>query len=256
MKFRTFYDLLLFKTKANIASENSKYYLSYVWWVIEPVFTMVALYIVFNNFLSRGIPNYATFLLIGVTIWNWFNNCISHSIDSIVNNQSLMNQINIPKIFFPLESILWVSFKSLIVFLLLIIFIVIYSSSISWYWLYLPVLLLIQFAFTIGISILSAALIPFFQDLSMIINTGMRLLFFASGIFFDIDKVASEKYQTILYLNPMAGLIQNYRKILIYNHNPDWHYLIFLSLACLVLLFFSVYFTMKNDHQYPSLCLK
>ena len=217
---------------------------------------MAALYFIFNNFLSKGIPNYAAFLLIGITIWNWFSNCVLKAANSIYENRFLINQIKITKLFFPLESVFWVSFKSMIVFILLILFLVFYPFDITFKWTLIPILLLIQFVLILGVSILCAAIIPFAQDLNLIINTVMRLLFFASGIFFDIERVVSPKFAFLLYLNPIAGLIKNYRLILIQNQFPDWLYLFIVTILSLIILLIAILFTRKFDNVYPTICLQ
>jgi lipopolysaccharide transport system permease protein len=228
--------------------------LSYVWWILEPIFTMLALYIVFSTFLDRGTPNYAAFLLIGITSWQWFNSCINRSLNSIIQNQILINQIYIPKVFFPIEATLWASFKSLIVFIVLLLFLIPYPTPVALTWIALPAIIFIQFVLIIAVSILCAAIVPFLQDLNMIISTAMRLLFFASGVFYEIDQILKPQHQFLMYLNPMAGLIKNYRMILIESQWPQWHYLFLVMFSSSVLLLAGVMLTKKFDHIYPSVC--
>src|SRR5512139_960485 len=106
MRLRTFYDLLLFKTSADLRVEVSRYYLNYFWWILEPIFTMGVFYFVFRVLLNQGIPNFVAFLLIGLTFWNWFAFSVNNAASSLLHGRMLMLQVNIPKVFFPLGTIL------------------------------------------------------------------------------------------------------------------------------------------------------
>jgi lipopolysaccharide transport system permease protein len=248
---RQFLELLVFKTRANLNTEISKYYLNYLWWVLEPVLMMGVFYVVFGIFLNRGTEHFAAFLLTGLTAWNWFNRSVLNASGSIQAGHGLMMQVNITKVFFPLEVFLRDAFKHLFVVGLLLLFLVAYPTPIHITWIALPLLLITQGLLVLGISILCAALVPFLPDLKFIISTGMTLIFFGSGIFFNIESVVLPEHRGILYLNPMAGLISAYRDILIHGQWPDWIYLLKVFLAGLLTVWGSVALVRRYDHIYP-----
>jgi lipopolysaccharide transport system permease protein len=84
-----------------------------------------------------------------------------------------------------------------------------------------------------------AAVIPFIRDLSYLVPTGLTLLMFLSGIFYDYKSI-SENWQELFLLNPMAFLLKCYREILIDGVMPDLVTLMYWGLgsiaACLLLL--------------------
>ena len=250
----SFINLLLFKTQANLRTEVSKYYLNYLWWIIEPVLMMTVFYVVFGIFLNRGTDHYVAFLLVGLTVWNWFARSVQHSCLSIFHGRGLMMQVNLPKSFFPLEVFLRDAFKHLFVSALLLFFLFAYSTPVSIAWLAFPVLLVIQAVLILGVGALCAAVVPFLPDVTFIVSTGIQLLFFGSGIFFKIEDVVLPQHQFIMYLNPMAGLIKAYRDILIHAQWPDWAYLgwVFFFSCCLLVFAFGL--IRKFDHIYPRVC--
>ncbi|MFH1216830.1 MAG: ABC transporter permease [Pseudomonadota bacterium] len=254
MRARTFFDLLIFKTGANLRTEVSRYYLNYLWWAIEPILTMLVFYLVFGIFLNRGTENFVAFLLCGITAWQWFQRSVTNASTSILANRGLILQVEISKSFFPLEVILRDGFKHLFVVCLLLVFLIFYPTPVSLTWMAFPLLLAIQVVFIAGSAILCAALVPFVPDLKFIINTTLHLMFFGSGIFYNIEQVILPQHRYIMYLNPMAGLVKNYRAILINNQWPDWSYLLYVLLAGLLLLSFSLWLTMRLDHVYPRIC--
>ncbi|HAA04164.1 MAG TPA: hypothetical protein DCZ69_06725 [Syntrophobacteraceae bacterium] len=253
MQLRTFVDLLFFKTSADLRVEVSRYYLNYFWWILEPIFTMGVFYFVFQVLLSQGTPNFVAFLLIGLTFWNWFGFSVMNAAASLLNGRMLMLQVNIPKVFFPLGTILQDLFKQLFVIGLLLTFLLFYPTPVSVTWVALPVLMIIQGILVAASAILSAMAVPFIPDLRLLIGTLLNLLMFASGIFFS-EEVILPQHRWIMYLNPMAGLIKNYRQVLMYASWPDWNYLLKLFLASSALLVLALYLLNRFDQIYPRIC--
>ena len=254
MRNRTFFELLCYKTGANLRTEIAHYHLNYLWWVLEPVMTMGVFYVVFGIMLNRGTEHYVAFLLTGLVWWNWFARSLQNGSSSILNARTLMLQVDIRKIFFPLEVCLQDGFKQFFVTVLLLVFLCIYPTPVTATWLALPVLMAVQFLLIVGVTTLCAALVPFLPDLKFVIVTGVQLLFFGSGIFFRIEDVVLPEHRFIMYLNPVAGLVKNYRDILIYGVWPDWFYLAKVALSALVLCVFAVWLVRKLDRTYPLVC--
>lgn len=249
-----FFSLLTAKAYANLRTEVSRYYLNYFWWVFEPILTMLTFYLVFGIFLSNGTPNYVAFLLTGLVPWQWFANGVTQSSNSIIANRGLMLQVNISKIFFPLEIILRGTFKHLFVLTLLLFFLICYPTPVTVTWIALPVLMFIQLLYIVSIGTFCATIVPFVPDLQFIVSTIVRLGMYASGIFYNIDTVVLPKHRFIMYMNPIGGLIKSYRDILMYAKWPDWTYLGYLTIAGLILLFISTSVLRKFDHVYPRIC--
>lgn len=256
MRLKTFFDLLVFKTGASLRTEIAHYYVNYLWWVFTPLSSMLVYYLVFGTFLNRGTPNFVAFLLCGVTSWQWFASTVNNASGSILGGKGLMLQVNIPKVFFPLEVLLRDSFKHSFVLALLLIFLVFYPTPVTVAWLALPALLVVQFTVNAGIALLCASVVPFVPDFKIIIATCINLAFFGSGIFFSIDQVILPKHRHIIYLNPMAGLIKNYRQVLLHGQWPDWSYLGYSLAVGVVLSIIGAWVIFSFDHVYPKACQK
>lgn len=252
MRTRQFFDLLIFKTIASLKSEVARYYLNYLWWIFEPLLTMSVFYLIFGILLQRGTKHFAAFLMCGVIPWNWFNRSVNNAAGSIQEAWSLMLQVSIPKVFFPLAVFLRDAFKQLFAVILLLVFLLFYPIPVYVTWVCLPVILLVQGILVLGASILCAAIVPFLPDLRFIINTGLSLMFFGSGVFFDAEAIVLPEHRTILYaVNPMAGLLQAYRDILISGDWPDWAYLGYVLVFSSILLAAAVWLVRHFDAVYP-----
>ncbi|MBI5896301.1 MAG: ABC transporter, partial [Desulfobacterales bacterium] len=99
-------DLIIYKSWADLRAEARRYYISYAWWIIEPMFEMVVFYLVFNVLMSRGGPNFVQFLLIGLIAWKWFGTTVHRGGNSIIGARALILQTSLPKIIFPTVFIL------------------------------------------------------------------------------------------------------------------------------------------------------
>ncbi|MCY4043909.1 MAG: ABC transporter permease, partial [Cellvibrionales bacterium] len=216
-EIKHYLSLVFVKSVFNLRSETSKNYLSYAWWLIEPLMHMSAYYLVFGVFLDKGGKEYVIYLLTGLIPWLWISRTISHSSQSMLWGRQLMNQMYIPTIFFPMVCVVQNFFKQLIV-LFLLVFLVYYLDTlvISWSLLWLIPVILVQLSFIFSIAIIAALLVPFFRDLSIVIPTLMQFTMFASGVFFDTNEVP-ENLQNLFYLNPVASILSFYRDILMYS---------------------------------------
>jgi len=244
-------NIILYKTFADLRAEALRGYLGMLWWIIEPIMYMVVFYIVFTTIKLGSGSNFVTFLLCGLVVWKWFASTVAYSANSIVENIGLIRQVYLPKTIFPVIVIFISSFRFLIVLILLLLFLILTEDFVSIAWLSLPVLLFVQLLLISFVAIMLAAIIPFIPDLKLIIDNLLMMLFFLSGIFFDIREM-SEQIQFYLYLNPMAIMIENYRIVLLEGNWPDWSLLGIVALFSVVGLSISVTIIQRYDRIYPK----
>lgn len=238
--YRRFLELVWTKAIFNLRSEVHHNYLSYGWWVLEPLLHMIVYYVVFGLLLKRGGENFPVFLLTGLVPWMWFMKTVSGSSNSIIAGKNLMLQVGLPSITFPLINIIQSSLKQLPVFILLFGFIWLQGYSPNSYWWFLIPVIFVEAILIVAFSCLVAAIIPFIRDLSYLVPTGLAFTMFLSGIFYDYRTISPD-WQSLFLLNPVAFLLKCYREILMEKTQPD---LVTLSLwgiggitACVILVF-------------------
>lgn len=226
-------ELIWVKALLNLRREASINYLSYLWWILEPMMHMVIYYVVFSFLLKNGTENYVAFLLTGLIPWLWFSKTINHATGSIIQGRQLMSQVHIPKIFFPMVCLLQDSVKQAFVFMLLLIFLLLYGIQPSVYWLGLFPVVFVQLLVTVLGTSLVAVLIPFVRDLKFLVPTILQFVMFCSGLFYNYERI-SPKYRELFFLNPIALLLKNYRDLLMNQQWPDWFALIKLGSFSLI----------------------
>ncbi len=247
-----YWELILYKTYADLRAETERTYLGFLWWIFEPILYMSVFYLFFAILLNHQTDNFVPFLLIGLTAWQWLKSCLSHGAETILGNQPLMQQVYLPKIIFPIILILTDSVKFLFIFALLLVFLWLYGFPIGLPYLALPVLLFTQLLLTIALTFWLAAIIPFIPDLRFVVENLLLALFFISGIVIKAE-VVPEIYQPYYYLNPIVNLIEAYRHILMYNTWPNWSTLLLISLFSLIGIGLGSRLIQRFEHIYPKI---
>ena len=247
-----FFDLVLQKAWVGLRAEATRGYLGVLWWVLEPMLYMGVFYIAFAHVMKRGDENYVIFLLIGLVVWKWFQATVNTGSISLVHNAVLMNQVYVPKIIFPFTNIAVNTFKFTIILSIFLSLLQFTPYKLSYPWVFLPILILVQLFLIMAITCFLAAIIPFFPDLHVILDNILMMLFFLSGIFFDISKLPPS-IRDYFFLNPMANLIFMYRKILIYGVMPNWHHLLGIFIFSLLIFVLAVMLLRRFDRIYPKI---
>lgn len=247
--------IIYFKAKVQLISDASKTYMSFLWWLLDPVLFMLIYYTVFGIFLDKGTENFVPFLLIGVVIWQWFSNSVTHSMGTINNSLGLISKINFPKIILPSISLAVDCFKFMVTFFILLVFLWGYGFDVTGFYLYLPLLFLIQHLVNCCIAYTCALAIPFLPDLQIFISNAIRMLLFMSGVMYDYRQFPKE-YQIYFEFNPLAILITSYRDVLMYGKAPDIDVLLFLFLIGGMLLIMMVLIMRKVDPIIPRVLMQ
>jgi len=245
------WNLIQFKAHCDLKEDSSRAYLGVMWWYLEPLLYLSVFYLIRGVIFEHRADDLVGVLLCGIVFWRWFDSSVRRAANSVIANSRIATQAYLPKIVFPLIALNAMARRFLIILAFLLLFLVFYSGlTLSWF--YLPGILLIQCLVILGIGVFLSAVVPFLPDLTIIINNGLTLLFFASGVFFDIS-VMEQTTQTLLYLNPMAVLITAYRDVLVFGGEPGTGGLLYCTLFGLVLLIVGCELHRRYDMLYPKL---
>jgi lipopolysaccharide transport system permease protein len=243
-----------YRALAELRAEAARAYLGFLWWIVEPILYMAAFYIVFGLVFQRGGEDFVPFLLCGLVVWKWFGSTVTSSSNAIPSNAGLIQQVYLPKYLLPAIVVVINTVKFLVVLGLLLTFLVLYGYMPGATWLALPVLVGIQLLLVIGVSGLVSAVIPFLPDLRLMLENIMMLLFFLSGIFFDID-ASPQALKPLLWANPLAVLIDSYRSILLDGVWPDMQALGIVLFVSLISIGLAGYVLSRFDGTYPKVLI-
>ncbi|HEU5399190.1 MAG TPA: ABC transporter permease [Gammaproteobacteria bacterium] len=214
-------DLVIYKGIADLNTEASRAYIGFVWWVLEPLLYMGAFYIAFGLGLRGGGIGMLLFLLCGLVPWKWFSSAVSNGSHTIQSNIGLIQQIYLPKYILPGIVLVTTGVKFLIILALLLVLAVGLGHGPALPWLAIPVLVLAELVFALATASLAGAVVPLVPDLGLIIDNGLIVMMFLSGIFFSV-KTLTPTARILIEINPMVTIIGGFRDVLIDHHWPDW----------------------------------
>lgn len=249
MQLRNSLELILYKTYTDLRAEAARSYLGLLWWIIEPILYLCAFYILFVLVLQRGGTDFVPTFLCGAVVWKWFDSGLKGGGHSIIAHQGLLQQVYVSKFIFPAIAVLGSTVRFILVFSIFMLFLLLYGTSPQATWLAAPIVMFTQLCLVMALAMLIGAITPFLPDLKVAIDNGMVLLFFISGVFFNINEV-HEPLRSYLLLNPMAGLIDEYRNIMIRGIWPDISRLAIILLSSISVGALALILLKRLDHKY------
>jgi lipopolysaccharide transport system permease protein len=246
-------DLVLFKAYAELKAEAMRAYLGFLWWFLEPVLYMAVFYLIFEIGLRSGGKDFVPFLMCGMVAWKWFGSTVSASAGALTKNAGLIQQVYLPKIVLPMVTVVSNTVKaSVIMALLLILLVVPFGRTPAASWLFIPALVLVEFLLIAGAAVFVASLVPFAQDLKLLLDNALVMLFFMSGIFFDINDMP-DRLQQVLRYNPMAVVIDSFRSVLLRDALPPAGGMLFVLVVAAFFMIIGSVILARFDRVYPKI---
>jgi lipopolysaccharide transport system permease protein len=197
--------------------------LGYFWSLINPLLTMLIFWLVFSVLLRNNIPMFPVFLIVALLPWNFAITSVSSGMRSILDNSHLVSKVYFPREILPITVVL----ANLVNYVLAlpVMFLVMAAVqtvqlghlNFSWTFAFLPVLIVIQIIFLIGMTLLLSTIAVFFRDTIHIIDILLQLWMFLTPVFYTLETVTQGNTlaaTAVRWLNPMASLIDFYRDIL------------------------------------------
>jgi lipopolysaccharide transport system permease protein len=248
VEWRRYRDIIIYRTRAELKAEAQLNHMGYVWWLLEPLLNSVLFYVLLVLVVERSTTDMISFVLVSSITWQWFGGTVMGTAGSIFDAGGILKQVYLPKVVLPLIAIFSSSWKFLFIFLVLLLWLWGTGSLPNPAYLSLPVLLVLEFAVILSFSLPLAAIIPYFPDARVAVDALLRSLMLVSGTFFPAS-ILSPTVRTYFYLNPMAILLENFRRVLIKGQWPDWAMLGYVALFCAVCLSFTWWFYARIDRS-------
>jgi len=248
--FKSVFGLSLSIAKVDFKLKNEGTWLGILWYLLSPILTFLLLLGIFLNRLGHSIPSYPLYLFLGIILFNYFQKIADSSVMIIRGNSGIIKSINFPKESLLGSCVLKILFSHVFEVLILILFLIFFGISVG-NMVFYPMVLIFLSIFAFGVSLILASLGTHFFDLGYIWGFGIRLVWFATPIFYAIEG------QTRLFIlnlfNPMFYFITIAREIIIYNKIPEF-WLIGMAITFSLLFFFIGLFTFyKLKPRFPEL---
>lgn len=226
--------------RLSLKADAQRYFLGYLWWILEPLLWVAVFYLVFEVFLGSGRADFLMFLAVGKLTFIWFSKSVNQAANSLIAGRGLIGNTDSPKWLFPWAVCHEGLYKQIAVFAVLLVMLLYKGYEPTMQWLWLAPIAMAQYALILGCAMVAALLVCVRQDFQLIVQLGTVFLLFMSGIFWDIDSIGNAAQRDILLLvNPLAALIDLYRQVLMEGSAPNfrqWGVVVFQSAVILSLV--------------------
>ena len=242
-------ELLYFLTKRDIKVRYKQTVLGGLWAIIQPVFAMVVFTLFFGRLAkipSDGIP-YPIFVYAGLLPWTYFANAVSSSGNSLVGSANLITKVYFPRLIVPASASMGGLLDFFIAMLVLVALMIYYHFIPSLAILLFPILVGLTFLCALGVGLWLSALNVQYRDIRYVIPFLIQLWMFVSPVIYPVSMV-KEKYQWLLALNPMGGVIKAYRAAILGHLPVDWS-LLSISTGVILILLISGLFNFRRTER-------
>ena len=208
-------DLITLFVKRNIVVQYKQTILGPLWYLIQPVLTVIMNMVVFGGIAhmsTDGIPQ-ALFYMAGNVCWFYFSDCLNQTSNTFVANQGMFGKVYFPRMVVPISTVMSNLLRFGIQLLLFVTFWIYFFASgsdihLTWAVLLVPILIVMLAGLGLGFGILISSMTTKYRDLTILFTFVVQLWMYATPIVYPMSMVTNDTLHTIIMLNPMTSIIE------------------------------------------------
>ncbi|MCP5047785.1 MAG: ABC transporter permease [bacterium] len=224
--------------------------LGFVWSLLNPLLMLVVYTVAFKFVLKVKVENFTIFLFSALLPWNFLSSALSVGVSSITENGNLVKKVYFPREILPLSGVLVNLFHFFLTFTVLIPALFFFDVRPGLPFLLLPLLILFQTFFVLGLTLIFAAMNVYYRDAKHFLEVLLQLWFWVTPIIWPVQLVKENlpKYVDLLYLNPFTPFVEAYRDIILYDRFPRASILLLVAIIG-ILVFLAGEFTFRKKQR-------
>lgn len=216
-------DLCSLFVKRNIVVQYKQTILGPLWYVIQPILTVVIYMVVFGGIAgipTDGVPQ-PLFYLAGVCMWQYFADCLNKTGNTFVTNADIFGKVYFPRLIMPMSDVFSNLLRFAIQFGLFAVVYIIYaisgcSAHITWFVLLFPLLVLMLAGLALGFGILISSMTTKYRDLQILFTFIVQLWMYGTPIVYPLSQVAGKTIMgidlyTLMAINPVTPIIEAFK---------------------------------------------
>ena len=213
-------DLCSLFVKRNITTQYKQTVLGPLWYVIQPLITVVMYMVVFGGIAkipTDGLPQ-PLFYLSGICLWQYFSDCLNKTSNTFTANASIFGKVYFPRLIVPISTVVSNLLRFGIQLGLFLVVYAIYQICIipgqihtNWYALLLPVLVLMLAGLALGFGILFSSMTTKYRDMSLLLSYFVSLWMYATPVIYPLSTITNEKLRMLMSLNPLTGIVEAFK---------------------------------------------
>ena len=234
-------DLVYTLTLLRITVRYKQSVLGWIWAALQPLAVMTVYTLVFSwvaKVRSEGVP-YPVFVLSALLPWIFFSSAVSNAVNGLVGHADLLSKLHFPREIIPLSYVFAALVDFVIACFILSGLMVYYRFAFRWTTLYALPVIAILIVFTSAIALFLSSIQVRFRDVAAALPVILQIGVFATPVAYSLNAVPA-RYQRLYLLNPVAGLIENFRRVVTHGMAPDIPMLVTsgtITLCCIALAY-------------------
>jgi lipopolysaccharide transport system permease protein len=203
------------------------------------------------NARTGSLAEFAMTLFCGITAFNIFGECIGRAPGLVLGVPNYVKKVVFPLEILTVSSLGAALFHGLISIGILLVGNLLVSGHLVWTIVLLPLVSLPLIFLCLGLSWFLSSLGVFVRDIGYTITLVLQVLLFTSPIFFPIERIP-EPFQTIMRINPLSSIVENFRRVLLWGNLPSWTGLALWTLATAVVMVLGYAWFMKTKKAFAD----
>lgn len=251
LRIETFFhytDLIQELVSRDLKLKYRRSILGYLWSILNPLLIMIIMTMVFSRMFDRNIENYAVYLLIGRTIFEFVMNSTNQAMMSVRANYALIKKVYIPKYVFPLAKVTSGMVDCVFSLGALLIVMIFTKTSFSPYLLLFPLVIIQVYIFSCGLGFFLSQAVVFFRDVQYIYKAFTTAWMYLTPIFYPVEQLPEQIRALVIYVNPLYSYVTQFRVLVIDRALPEmWMVVSGCVWAVFMMLFGIITFKRSQD---------
>ncbi len=253
VELRGYWDLLRFLTWRHVRVRYAQSALGIGWAVVQPLASVLVFTLVFGKMAgvsSNGSP-YALFAFVAILPWNYFSGAVTDGAASLVTQAALVRKIYFPRIILP-ASVILAKLVDFVIGAILLTLVLLFKgyvpSAEAWC---LPLLVLLMIITSAGLAVWLTALAVQYRDVNHASGFMVQLLMYAAPVVYPTTLVP-EGLRLLYALNPLVGVIEGFRAVLLGVGGVPWGYLAVGTVSAVTLFVTGTLYFHRREHLFSD----
>jgi lipopolysaccharide transport system permease protein len=252
-ELREYRDLFRFLVWREIKVRYAQSAVGIGWAVIQPVCSMIVFTIIFGNLAnvsSDGVP-YAIFNLSALVPWTYFSNALIDGVNCLIGNANMLSKIYFPRVLMPMSAVAARLLDFFIGLILLGGLMAWYRIVPTWGVLLLPLFSALMVLAASGLSMWLTALAVQYRDVKHAMNFAVQLFMYAAPVVYPASLIPKQ-YQLLYALNPMVGVIEGFRAVLLGTRSIPWDFIGVGAASALAMTCFGLSYFRRRERLFAD----
>ena len=256
-------DLLVLLVKRDIVTVYKQTILGPLWFLIQPLFTSVVFTLVFNGFgsIETGSVNPFLFNLAGITMWNYFKDCITGTSDTFKKNENIFGKVYFPRVIMPMSVTLSNLLKLAIQILIFVVFYIYFAyrgeaGEVQGMIVILPLYIVIMGLLGLGLGMIISSATTKYRDLTVLVSFGVQLLMYLSAVPYPLSELETSQSSLVqlaaplIEYSPLTQVIEGFRYLSLGVGSFDPWMLVYTSVFAVVVFLIGLLIFNRTERSF------